>query len=127
MSAQLAHGIDPADAIRRLKVRLAELPNVVKTPPPQVEMRLLLEGNADTARDVPTVLDPAKLVTLQLQVDRVTIETSLLSYTHALVQATRNAPVLSLNTSTHNTMALARAARARSCRGSRRSRRQVRN
>ena len=82
-------------------------------PPPQVEMRLLLEGNADTARDVPTVLDPAKLVTLQLQVDRVTIETSLLSYTHALVQATRNAPVLSLGTSTRGAMALARAARAR--------------
>jgi MoxR-like ATPase len=82
-------------------------------PPPQVEMRLLLEGNADTARDVPTVLDPAKLVTLQLQVDRVAIENSLLSYSHALVTATRTAPVLSLGVSTRGAMALAKAARAR--------------
>ena len=40
-------------------------------PPPQVEMRLLLEGHTDTARDVPVVLDPARLVALQRQVDRV--------------------------------------------------------
>ena len=47
-------------------------------PPPQVEMRLLLEGNSDTARDVPVVLDPARLVALQRQVDRVVIDNSLL-------------------------------------------------
>ena len=82
-------------------------------PPPQVEMRLLLEGNSDTARDVPVVLDPARLVALQRQVDRVTIEHSLLSYLQALVLATRTAPVLSLGTSTRGAMALGKAARAR--------------
>ncbi len=34
-------------------------------PPPQVEMRLLLDGQTDTARDVPVVLVPAKLVAPQ--------------------------------------------------------------
>jgi MoxR-like ATPase len=82
-------------------------------PPPQVEMRLLLEGNADTAREVPAVLDPAKLVALQRQVDRVAIDHSLLSYLQALVQATRTAPVLSLGTSTRGAIALGKAARAR--------------
>ncbi|MDF2695082.1 MAG: MoxR-like ATPase, partial [Labilithrix sp.] len=82
-------------------------------PPPQVEMRLLVEGNSDTARDVPAVLDPAKLVALQRQVDRVTIDHSLLSYLQALVLATRTAPVLSLGTSTRGAMALGKAARAR--------------
>ena len=43
-------------------------------PPPQVEMRLLLDGQTDTARDVPVVLDPAKLVALQREVQRVTID-----------------------------------------------------
>src|SRR5579859_281225 len=65
-------------------------------PPPQVEMRLLLEGHSDTARDVPVVL-----------------ESSLLSYLHALVQATRTSPVLSLGASTRGAMALGKAARAR--------------
>ncbi len=82
-------------------------------PPPQVEMRLLLEGNSDTVRDVPVVLDPARLVALQRQVDRVTIDSALLSYLQALVQATRTAPALSLGTSTRGAMALAKAARAR--------------
>jgi MoxR-like ATPase len=82
-------------------------------PPPQVEMRLLLEGHSDTARDVPVVLDPARLVALQRQVDRVTLDNSLIQYLQALVQATRSAPVLSLGTSTRGAMALGKAARAR--------------
>lgn len=82
-------------------------------PPPQVEMRLLLEGSSDTARDVPVVLDPSRLVALQRQVDRVALDTSLLSYLQALVTATRTAPVLSLGTSTRGAIALGRAARAR--------------
>src|SRR5476649_1813348 len=68
-------------------------------PPPQVEMRLLLEGNSDTARDVPVVLDPARLVALQRKVDRVTIDTSLGSYLQAIIQATRGSPLLSLGAS----------------------------
>ena len=43
-------------------------------PPPQVEMRLVLDGHTDTARDVPCVLDPARLVALQREVERVTID-----------------------------------------------------
>jgi MoxR-like ATPase len=82
-------------------------------PPPQVEMRLLLEGHSDTARDVPVVLDPARLVSLQRQVDRVVLENSLLSYLHALILATRTSPVLSLGASTRGAMSLGKAARAR--------------
>src|SRR6185503_2713388 len=78
-------------------------------PPPQVEMRLLLEGNTDHARDVPVVLDPARLVSLQRQVDRVVLDNSLLQYLHALVNATRTSPVLSLGASTRGGMALAKA------------------
>src|SRR6516164_8241289 len=52
-------------------------------PPPQVEMRLLLEGNTDTAHDVPVVLDPAKLVALQREVHRVALDSALGSYLQA--------------------------------------------
>ena len=82
-------------------------------PPPQVEMRLLLEGQSDTARDVPVVLDPGRLVALQRQVDRVTVDNALLTYLHALITATRTSPVLSLGASTRGAMALGKAARAR--------------
>ena len=36
--AQLAHGVDPKDAIRRLSARLALIPNVVQNPAPSVEI-----------------------------------------------------------------------------------------
>jgi small conductance mechanosensitive channel len=36
--AQLAHGVDPNDAIRRLKTRLAQIPNVAQSPAPDVEI-----------------------------------------------------------------------------------------
>ncbi len=83
-------------------------------PPPQVEMRLLLDGNTDTVREVPIVLDPKKLVALQRQVARVTIDGALGSYLAAIIQATRTSPVLSLGASTRGAIALANAARARS-------------
>ncbi len=38
LAAQLAHSVDPNDAIRRLKTRLAQIPNVLKTPEPSVEI-----------------------------------------------------------------------------------------
>lgn len=38
IEAQLAHGVDVGDAITRLKTKLAAIPNVVKTPPPDVEI-----------------------------------------------------------------------------------------
>src|SRR5271170_7152037 len=68
-------------------------------PPPQVEMRLLLDGQTDTARDVPVVLEPAKLVALQREVQRVSLDASLGSYLHALILATRASPMLSLGAS----------------------------
>src|ERR1700761_1420030 len=46
-------------------------------PPPQVEMRLGLDGQTDTARDVPVVLEPARLVELQREVHRVTFDSAL--------------------------------------------------
>jgi MoxR-like ATPase len=82
-------------------------------PPPQVEMRLLLDGNTDTARDVPVVLEPSKLVALQLEVHRVSLDNSLANYLHALIQATRTSPLLSLGASTRGAIALGNAARAR--------------
>jgi MoxR-like ATPase len=82
-------------------------------PPPQIEMRLVLDGNTDTASDVPSVLDPARLVTLQRDVERVTIDGSLANYLHAIVIATRSSPLLSLGASTRAAMALGHAARAR--------------
>ncbi len=38
LKAQLAHSVDPMDAIKRLRVRLAKIPNVVKDPAPSVEI-----------------------------------------------------------------------------------------
>jgi small conductance mechanosensitive channel len=37
-TAQLAHGVDVNDAIRRLKAALGKIPNVSTTPPPDVEV-----------------------------------------------------------------------------------------
>ena len=36
--AQLAHGVYPKDAMRRLRARLAQIPNVVQNPAPEVEI-----------------------------------------------------------------------------------------
>ena len=82
-------------------------------PPAQVEMRLVLDGHTDTARNVVSVLDPARLVGLQRQVERVTIDGALANYLHALIVATRTSPLLSLGASTRAAMALGHAARAR--------------
>lgn len=38
LTAQLAHGVDPEDAIRRLKAALPSIPNVVADPAPDVEI-----------------------------------------------------------------------------------------
>ena len=43
LTAQLAHGVDPLDAMADLKARLARIPNVLATPAPEVE---ILEFNA---------------------------------------------------------------------------------
>ena len=38
LKAQLAHSVDPDDAIRRLRARLARVPNVIKEPAPSIEV-----------------------------------------------------------------------------------------
>jgi MoxR-like ATPase len=82
-------------------------------PPSAVEMRLVLDGQTDTVRSVPVVLDPAKLVQLQLEVERVAFDGTLGNYLYALISATRSSPLLSLGASTRAAMALGHAARAR--------------
>ncbi len=79
---------------------------------PDVEMRLIVEGNLDTVRAVPVVLDPARLVALQREVDRVTLDQALAHYLQQLILATRSAPSLSLGASTRGAISLAKAARA---------------
>jgi MoxR-like ATPase len=81
--------------------------------PPQVEMRLILDSNVDPVPDVPVILDPQRLVALQRDVDRVTLDGALGNYLQAVILATRSAPSLSLGVSTRGAIALARAARAR--------------
>lgn len=45
IEAQLAHGVDVLDAIARLRAKLVAIPNVVKTPTPDVEiLRFTLAG-----------------------------------------------------------------------------------
>ncbi len=82
-------------------------------PPPHVETRLMLEPDSDRIAQVPTVLDPQALVTLQREVDRVTIDGALGAYLQALLTATRTSPTLSLGASTRAGMNLSRAARSR--------------
>ena len=81
--------------------------------PQEVELRLLLTGETDTARDVTAVLDPVTIVALQRETKRVTLESSLAGYLQAIVQATRTSPLVGLGASTRAAMALGNAARAR--------------
>ena len=83
-------------------------------PPPQVETRLLLgDGGQSGERATQRALDPAQLVGLQREVERVEVDSSLLTYLQALLQATRTSPTLSLGASPRAGINLARAARAR--------------
>jgi MoxR-like ATPase len=83
-------------------------------PPPQVEAKLLLQGESEQrARGITQVIDPAQLVALQREVDRVEIDPSLGTYLQAVLGATRTSPSLSLGASPRAGIYLARAARAR--------------
>ncbi len=83
-------------------------------PASHVETRLFISAqDQDRARGVPQVLDPAQLMVLQRDVDRITFDPALGSYLQAIIQATRNSPALALGASTRCGMGLARAARAR--------------
>ncbi|MFO0551420.1 MAG: MoxR family ATPase [Polyangiaceae bacterium] len=81
-------------------------------PPPHVEARLLL-GDHGRERAVQQAIDPAQLVGLQREVDRVEVDGSLATYAQAVLQATRTSPALSLGASPRAGINLAQAARAR--------------
>src|SRR6201996_4781929 len=99
----------PESQLDRFMVRIK-----IGSPPPAVEMRLLLHGgDYDRARHVPQVIDPAQLVALQREVDRVEFDTSLATYLQAVLASTRTSPTLSLGASPRAGMNLARAARGR--------------
>jgi MoxR-like ATPase len=98
----------PESQLDRFMMRLR-----IGYPPPHIETRLMLEPEADRIEAVPSVLDPQLLVTLQREVDRVTIDGALGTYLQALLTATRSSPTLSLGASTRAGMNLSRAARAR--------------
>ncbi|HVY45779.1 MAG TPA: MoxR family ATPase, partial [Minicystis sp.] len=99
----------PESQLDRFMVRIK-----IGYPPPQVEMRLLLQGgDPDRAAKVPQVLDPAQLVALQREVDRVELDAALVHYALAVVSATRSTPTLSLGASPRAAINLARAARGR--------------
>jgi len=82
-------------------------------PPPTVEARLFLDGDADRVKHVPAVLDPGELVALQALVNRIRLDPALATYLQAVTTATRTSPLLALGASTRAGMNLARAARAR--------------
>ncbi len=98
----------PESQLDRFMVRIR-----IGYPPPQVEMRLLLGSGGDRVRNVPQVIDPAQLVALQREVDRVELDPSLATYCQAVLAATRATPTLSLGASPRAGMNLAQAARAR--------------
>ena len=98
----------PESQLDRFMMRLR-----IGYPPPQVEMRLLLEPEADRVENVPVVLDPNTLVSLEREVELVTFDGALATYLQALITATRSSPALSLGASTRAGMNLSRAARAR--------------
>jgi len=82
-------------------------------PPPQVEQRLLLQSDLGERRNVAQIIDPAQLVALQRETDRVEMDSSLSAYLVAVLNATRSSPTLSLGASPRAGLNLARAARAR--------------
>lgn len=46
LTAQLAHSVDPADAIARLKTAVAKIPNVIATPAPDIAIGTFNERGA---------------------------------------------------------------------------------
>src|SRR5690606_19846702 len=99
----------PESQLDRFMVRLR-----IGYPPPHVEARLYANG-AEGARNrrVPRAIDPAQLVALQREVDRVELDQALATYLQAVLTATRSSPALSLGASPRAGMNLAHAARAR--------------
>ena len=73
-------------------------------PPAHIETRLMLDPSVDRVKLVTPVLDPQSLVSLQREVDRVSMDGALGAYLQALITATRTRPnvvVGSINTRRH--------------------------
>ena len=98
----------PESQLDRFMVRLK-----IGYPPPNVELRLLLDGDRDRSKPVAPVIDPATLVAMQRQVQRVTLDGALAAYLRDVVGATRTCAALSVGASPRAGLSLARAARAR--------------
>jgi MoxR-like ATPase len=98
----------PESQLDRFMVRLR-----IGYPPPHVESRLYLTGHERGKRGINQVIDPAQLVALQRETDRVELDQALATYLQAVLSATRSSPALSLGASPRAGMNLAQAARAR--------------
>ncbi len=98
----------PESQLDRFMMRLR-----IGYPPPNVEMRLLLDPESDRIEQVPVVLEPQTLVQIQREIERVAFDGALAAYLQAVITATRSSPTLSLGASTRAGMNLSRAARAR--------------
>jgi MoxR-like ATPase len=64
-------------------------------PPPAGRDAAALGGRSDRARDVPQVLDPARLVALQREVERVELDNGARHVHAGVLTATRTTPTLS--------------------------------
>jgi len=98
----------PESQLDRFMVRLR-----IGYPPPHIESRLYVTGHERGKRGVAKVIDPAQLVALQRETDRVELDQALATYLQAVLTATRNSPALSLGASPRAGINLAQAARAR--------------
>jgi len=81
--------------------------------PGAADEKAILRGDGAAAEALAPVLSTAEVLDLQLQVDQVRVEDSVLDYLMALVAATRESPLLRLGVSPRGSLALLRAARAR--------------
>jgi MoxR-like ATPase len=82
--------------------------------PSEKEERMLLRrgGTEKVLASIPSVLNPAEVLALQDETERVNVSDALLDYLHALVRATRRTAELRLPVSTRGAQALFRATQA---------------
>ncbi len=82
--------------------------------PSEEEEKMLLRrgGTEATLAAIPAVLGPEEVLTLQKEVEKVTVSDRLLGYLHALVQQTRRTADLRLPVSTRGAQAFFRATQA---------------
>jgi len=82
-------------------------------PSPEEEKKVLDRSQTlHPAEDLQPMLTAQEVLDLQAQVDKVTMEESLMEYLLSIVQTTRQSDLLSLGVSTRGALALSRAAKA---------------